>query len=125
MTAPDRECRIGGCETRHSRSLFCCRRHWYALPKSMRDAIWNAFLGDGVFSAEYLQAAENAEAFLEDRDARDMGGVLDRLPLAVLSGARRAQAVLPDPAAGVRGTRDRHVRVDGRQGGVDAPRAGL
>jgi hypothetical protein len=29
-----------------------------------------------VFSVEYLQAAENAEAFLEDREARDMSEAL-------------------------------------------------
>lgn len=66
-----RTCRVDGCGRQHSRSLYCCRPHWYALPKHMRDAIWKAYREDGVFSEEYQQAAENAEAFLEDRDAED------------------------------------------------------
>lgn len=75
MASSDRECRIDGCSTTHSRDLFCCRRHWYALPKHMRDAIWTAYRRQGAFSNEYMQAAENAEAFLEDRDAEDVGEV--------------------------------------------------
>ena len=67
-----RQCRAPGCEARHARSLFCCRRHWYSLPKPLRDAIWRAYRQHGVFSDEYLQAAENADAFLEDRDAVDV-----------------------------------------------------
>lgn len=67
-----RTCRIQGCETQHARNLFCCRSHWYALPKQMRDAIWSAYRNQGVMSDEYLQAAENAEAYLEDRDAEDV-----------------------------------------------------
>lgn len=70
--ADQRTCRIEGCEHQHSRNLFCCRGHWYRLPKPMRDEIWRAFRGPGVFSAEYAQAAENAEAYLEDRAPLDM-----------------------------------------------------
>lgn len=71
-----RACRIDGCTNRHGRALFCCQAHWGRLPKPMRDAIWAAYRNPGVFSVEYMQAAENAEAYLEDRDARDMSEVL-------------------------------------------------
>lgn len=64
-----RTCRIAGCEAVHARTMFCCRSHWYALPKHLRDAIWSAYREHGVMSNEYMQAAENAEAFLEGRDA--------------------------------------------------------
>lgn len=70
-----RTCRIEGCEEQHGRNLFCCRRHWYQLPKHYRDAIWGAYRTKGVLSVAYMQAAENAEAFLEDRDAEDMSDV--------------------------------------------------
>lgn len=69
MAADQRVCRIDGCATRHARNLFCCRQHWYALPKGLRDAIWRAYHREGPFSEEYAQAAEDAEAFLEDREA--------------------------------------------------------
>lgn len=72
-----RQCRIHGCETLHRRDLFCCAAHWAALPKHLRDAIWAAYRSPGVFSNQYLQAAENAEAFLEDRDAVDVGKVFE------------------------------------------------
>lgn len=74
MAGSGRSCRIAGCERRHPRTHFCCRVHWRALPREFRDAIWRAYRNPGVFSDEYQQAAENAEAFLEDRDARDMLG---------------------------------------------------
>jgi hypothetical protein len=68
----ERTCRIEGCTQTHARTKFCCRAHWYRLPKHLRDAIWIAYRGHGVMSNEYMQAAENAEAFLEDRDAEDV-----------------------------------------------------
>lgn len=70
-----RNCKIKGCKDSHKRTQFVCRSHWYALPKHLRDAIWATHRDPGVFSNEYMQAAENAEAFLEDRDARDMSDV--------------------------------------------------
>jgi hypothetical protein len=71
-----RTCRIEGCTARHTRGKFCCPTHWYSLPAHFRDEIWAAFRNDGVFSIRYLQAAENAEAYLEDREARDMSQAL-------------------------------------------------
>jgi hypothetical protein len=70
-----RTCRAPGCEATHASHMFCCKRHWFALPKHYRDAIWGAYRGPGVFSNEYMQAAENADAFLGDRDAEDVGEV--------------------------------------------------
>lgn len=71
-----RTCRVEGCTARHPRGLFCCSTHWYTLPKPLRDEIWRTFRAHGVLSVEYLQAAENAEAFLEERDARNMSEAL-------------------------------------------------
>lgn len=73
-----RTCRIEGCPNKHPRNLFCCRDHWRRLPADLRKAIWATYRnGQGVFEADYLQACENAEAYLEDREARDMSNVLD------------------------------------------------
>lgn len=65
-----RRCRIEGCENQHQRSMFCCQTHWYLLPKPMRDEIWRTVSNPGVMTNEFLQAAENAEAFLEDREPK-------------------------------------------------------
>lgn len=67
-----RTCRIKGCTEQHKRDMFCCRTHWYRLPQHFRNAIWDAYRNEGVFSKAYMQAAENAEAFLEDRNARNL-----------------------------------------------------
>jgi hypothetical protein len=68
-----RKCRIEGCDANHPNNLFCCRHHWFSLPKELQDEIWRTYdHGQGIFTSEYLQAAENAEAYLENRDARDM-----------------------------------------------------
>lgn len=68
-----RPCRIKGCQALQNRDHFCCPAHWRHLPGYLRDAIWRAFREQGAFSNEYVQAAENAEAFLEDRNANDVG----------------------------------------------------
>lgn len=71
-----RTCRVKGCDRVHPWRMFCCKPHWYALPQEMRDEIWRRYRARGPFTVEYLQAAENAEAFLEDRDAKDMSEAL-------------------------------------------------
>jgi hypothetical protein len=70
-----RLCRIAGCSREHAANLFCCPNHWWQLPKLLRDDIWRAYRnGKGVLDDQYLQAAENAEAFLEDRAPRMVVG---------------------------------------------------
>lgn len=75
----ERRCRIEGCIRIHRRNLFCCPVHWWKIPKPMRDEIWRTYRnGDGIFESDYLQACENAEAYLEDRDPKIYdGNVMD------------------------------------------------
>lgn len=50
-------CHANGCETAVPRKMFMCRRHWYMLPKAMRDAVW----------AEYTPGQErNMELVTDD-----------------------------------------------------------
>jgi hypothetical protein len=70
-----RTCRIEGCGTTHRTGLFSCAYHWRMLPAALRDAVWRAYRQHGVFSNEYMQAAENAEAYLEHRPAVEVGEV--------------------------------------------------
>ena len=77
MSETYRECRITGCANRHPRDMLVCRLHWLKLPQSLRSSIWATYRnGEGIFDADYLQAVEDAEAFLEDRQPRDMMEVL-------------------------------------------------
>lgn len=36
-------CNAHGCERRVPPSMFACKPHWFALPKKIRDAIWNEY----------------------------------------------------------------------------------
>lgn len=50
-----------------------CRRHWFALPKSKRDAIWAAYVPGQERrkdpSPEYLDAAMDAVIWLAEQEA--------------------------------------------------------
>ncbi len=36
-------CHAHGCEVAVPPKMFMCKRHWYSLPKNLRDAIWNEY----------------------------------------------------------------------------------
>jgi hypothetical protein len=65
MTDDLRECPIDGCTERHARTKLMCRDHWYMVPKELRDAVWKAYRGAGVFSEEYAEARDAAIAAAE------------------------------------------------------------
>lgn len=37
-------CHARGCEVAVPPRMFMCKRHWYMLPKPMRDAVWDAYV---------------------------------------------------------------------------------
>lgn len=37
-------CHARGCEVRVPPRMFMCRRHWYMVPKPMRDAVWATYV---------------------------------------------------------------------------------
>ena len=63
MTAPH-TCHAQGCSTTVPRKLFMCRKHWYQLPKDLRDAVWATYRPGqeqtGRPSPAYLKAARSA-----------------------------------------------------------------
>jgi hypothetical protein len=65
-----RQCRVLGCNARHPRTMFCCRSHWFALPRSIRDAIWRAHRSrEGIFGEAYRYSAAAADGYLAGRFA--------------------------------------------------------
>lgn len=36
-------CHATNCETLVPRRMFMCKRHWFMLPKFMRDEVWDAY----------------------------------------------------------------------------------
>jgi hypothetical protein len=54
--------------------MFMCRRHWFSLPKSMRDAVWRAYrhgqCDDWEISAAYCDAAKAAVTFIAEKEGK-------------------------------------------------------
>jgi len=57
-------CHITGCTIPTPPEIFACKRHWFMVPKLIRDRIWAAYRNgqcdDWKPSAEYCQAARDA-----------------------------------------------------------------
>lgn len=58
------ECPAPGCTTRVERSRLACVRHWYALPKQLRDDVWAAYRRHGTGTPEHTAAITAAVKWL-------------------------------------------------------------
>jgi hypothetical protein len=62
------ECHWPGCREPVPPAMWGCRRHWYALPKDLRDRIWRAYRPgqeiDLTPSAAYIAVAREAQAWI-------------------------------------------------------------
>lgn len=65
-------CHATGCKTSTPPEMFVCRRHWFSLPKAMRDRIWATYrpgqCDDWQPSAAYCDAATEAVKFLAAKE---------------------------------------------------------
>lgn len=92
MSAPH-TCHWPGCEARVPPRLWGCKRHWYTLPKTIRDRIWATYRRgqerDKAPSAAYLDAA---------REARDWALAYEKERLATVGADRPVapRSRLPD-----------------------------
>lgn len=63
-------CHWIGCERQVPPAMWGCRQHWFALPKTIRDAIWRSYRAgqeeDGKVSKEYIDAANAAQDWIKD-----------------------------------------------------------
>lgn len=61
-------CHWPGCQKQVPPAMWGCQRHWFSLPKEIRDAIWSAYVPgqetSGKVSAEYRKAALDAQAWI-------------------------------------------------------------
>lgn len=52
-----RRCPVRGCRAEIDPSRLMCRRHWYTVPKEIRDLVWATWRsGDGAYSREHRAA---------------------------------------------------------------------
>jgi len=67
-------CHATGCEIEIAPRLFMCRRHWFALPRPLRDAVWKTYRAgqesDKLPGAAYIEAARAAIKWHEEREGR-------------------------------------------------------
>ncbi len=65
-------CHATGCDVVTPPQMFMCRRHWFSLPKAMRDDIWRTYrpgqCDDWAISHEYAEAARAAVRFVAAKE---------------------------------------------------------
>lgn len=65
-------CHATLCEVRVPPTMFMCKRHWFSLPKNIRDRIWSTYrvgqCNDWSISAEYAKAAREAVTLIANRE---------------------------------------------------------
>lgn len=67
-------CHATDCPSRVPPSMFMCRRHWFSLPKPLRDAVWRTYregqCDDWKISHAYAEAARAAVTFVAQREGK-------------------------------------------------------
>lgn len=65
-------CHATGCRQSVPPEMLMCRRHWFAVPKPLRDRVWATYrrgqCEDMNPSVEYLQAAKAAVVSVAERE---------------------------------------------------------
>lgn len=66
----DHHCHWPGCEKQVPPAMWGCKTHWFRLPRNLRNDIWASYRPgqevDGTPSAQYLDAATRAQAWIRD-----------------------------------------------------------
>ena len=67
-------CHATGCTAAVPPEMWGCRRHWFMVPKGIRDRIWRHYRAgqerDWTPSPEYLEAAREAVIAVANREGR-------------------------------------------------------
>lgn len=81
-------CHWPGCDQQVPPAMWGCRKHWFTLPKPIRDRIWATYQpGQEVSmtpSQAYIEAAEAAQQWIKNRlmsrdtEARELSARLDQ-----------------------------------------------
>lgn len=63
-------CHWPGCEIAVPPAMWGCKSHWYALPKTLRDEVWSAYVPGQEDrkdpSDAYLDVAHRVQAWIND-----------------------------------------------------------
>ncbi len=103
----DHECHWPDCTEQVKPAVWGCRKHWFMLPKELRDEIWRAYRpgqeGDQRPSRAYLDAARKVQAWIaarttskaEPASRASTSDVQSRLYQIALHYADRVATVIP------------------------------
>lgn len=65
----EHHCHWPGCDKQVPPSMWGCRGHWLALPLTLRNRIWDAYVPgqevNGTPSDEYLEAARDVQDWIK------------------------------------------------------------
>ncbi len=66
----DHHCHWPGCETQVPPAMWGCKRHWFMLPKRLRDRVWAAYVpgqeATMTPSEEYLAVAREVQVWIKE-----------------------------------------------------------
>ncbi len=67
-------CHATGCKEPVPPEMFMCRRHWFSLPKTLRNRIWSTYRSgqcdDWNISKAYADAARESVHYIAKREGR-------------------------------------------------------
>lgn len=67
-------CHATDCKVAVPPEMFMCKRHWFSLPKRMRNAIWRTYragqCGDWNISHGYAEAARTAVQYIAEKEGK-------------------------------------------------------
>lgn len=71
-------CHWPGCTVEVPPAMFSCRKHWFRLPKHLREMIWATYEPgqevNGTPSAEYLAVVREVLKWVREREERKCRG---------------------------------------------------
>lgn len=68
-------CHAADCPIEVRPEMFMCKKHWFSLPKRLRDAIWRTYrpgqCDDWNISHAYAEAAREAVRFVAAKEGKE------------------------------------------------------
>ena len=75
MERSDHHCHARGCTVKVPPKMFMCRKHWFSLPKAMRDRVWATYTpgqenGSAMIQDDYFRATDEAIKWIAVKEAK-------------------------------------------------------